>query len=62
MVTSCIALGAAWTTGTSGVNYDLLLTWQDRGWVQAVPPPSGLHSLASFVFTDAGRAVMRDLT
>ena len=56
MVDSCITLDAAWTTGTKGQNYELLRGWEDKGWVVSVNPPEGLHSLASFQFTDAGRA------
>jgi hypothetical protein len=61
MLHDCLALEAAWTTSTSGANYELLRGWEDRGWVRSVPPPSGLHSLASFQFTDAGRTALADL-
>ena len=58
MVDSCLALDAAWTTGNHGPNYDLLRGWEDKGWVVSVKPPEGLHSLASFQFTDAGRSAL----
>lgn len=58
MVDSCLALDAAWTTGTKGQNYQLLRGWEDKGWVVSVKAPEGLHSLASFQFTDAGRAAL----
>lgn len=58
MLHDCLALGAAWTTSTEGENYELLRGWQDRGWVVAVDPPAGLHSLASFAFTEAGRQAL----
>lgn len=58
MLTACLEVGAAWTTAVGSPNDDLLSGWVDRGWAQRVEPPAGLHSLASYCFTPAGRAAL----
>ncbi len=58
MLQHCIDLKAAWTTSVGCENHALLEDWERRGWAQSVKPPEGMHSLASYLITDAGREAL----
>ena len=58
MADACLETGGAWTTAVGCANDELLSGWVDRGWAERVAPPAGMHSLASYTFTPAGRAAL----
>lgn len=58
MLEYCLELSAAWTTSEDGENVKLLTAWQAKGWTERVKPRAGASGLASFRFTDAGRAAL----
>lgn len=60
MLDACIAMDAAWTTSVGCENDELLSGWVDRGWAERAEPPAGLHSLAAYRITDAGRRALTE--
>lgn len=62
MLSSCLALDAAWVTGASGENKALLDGWVSRGWAEEVAPPAGLKTFSAYKLTAAGRAALSQRT